>query len=82
MTLQSHKLPTPLEVTKASGGLVTSFSGYTIIQSVVSTSCLDLSLIKKIRLQQDLVKNYCHAHMVDFWYLVPSYYFCLLKFAV
>lgn len=31
-----------------------------------STSLLDLSLIKKIRLQQDLVENKCLAHMVDF----------------
>lgn len=39
-----------------------------------STSLLDLSLIKKIRLQQDLVESWCLAHVVDFCSAVPDNY--------
>lgn len=76
MLLQSQKLPTPPEVTVASGGAV--LLAPVVIPSLAlwffpMTSPLDPLLIKKIRLQQNVVKSQCHAHMVDFCYAVSAH---------
>lgn len=68
--LQSQQLPTPPEVTVAWGREAVVLVPVVILSLALwffpMTSPLDPSLIMKIRLQQNVVKSQCHAHMVDF----------------